>query len=140
MGSSLDPVLSAAEASTLESSMTSRVEKSENELQQFSIFHEHSKSSFGTTPDGLEGTRSQASVASKPAGVPEDMELLDTLPKSLSDIYNISNRNRWRNKDKMPQMLFLLPMCWMWRRAAKAQIGTMLRRTQRLVWTMWKAL
>jgi hypothetical protein len=101
--SPLDPALGRAPApsSAPGHSMASRIEKSEGQLKQFRIFHESSQSVFGA-PDVSEDKPRQSPTKPPAAGTktPEDIELLDTLPKSLSDIYNISNRNRSRNKDK----------------------------------------
>lgn len=100
MESTLDPVLSGAETPQIGSSMASRIKKSDSEFQQFRIFHENNNAVFGADDTSDENNKQSSAVSKKSVAAPEDIELLDTLPKSLSDIYNISNRNRWRNKDK----------------------------------------
>lgn len=77
--------------------MASRVEKSENDIKEYSVVHETRR--FSTSTDASTEKQQASKKLSASNKVPEDIAL-DALPQSLADIYNISNRNKWRNKDK----------------------------------------
>lgn len=77
--------------------MAARVEKSESDLKKFSLVHENSK--FSSSSEVSSEKQETSKKLTSPNVVPDDVAL-DVLPQSLSDIYNISNRNKWRNKDK----------------------------------------
>ena len=94
-----DPLLVNEVPPSINHEMSARVEKSEGDMRRYSIFHEYN-SGFNAEDGVTQATSSAKTSKISSKGYAESVEVVEPLPKSLSDIYNISNRNRWRNKDK----------------------------------------
>mmetsp|Transcript_795 Transcript_795/g.1325 ORF Transcript_795/g.1325 Transcript_795/m.1325 type:complete len:958 (-) Transcript_795:82-2955(-) len=95
--SSRGSVLRAMSPTDVGAAMIARMEKAHQELQRNSVFNNENDVSHFSPVASVCDTKTESGPTS---GAVSSASSLDALPQSMAEIYDISNRNRWRNKDK----------------------------------------